>query len=117
MGSGKSDPPSLLLSPANTLSKRLFSVVFLPCGCERALRGALTLKSVLKGPGARAINIPSRSKSIPSLRLLNALNSEHRGLKMRFSLATIAFDRESAQMSQIILSQGKTRLQTPILTI
>ena len=28
--------------------------------------------------------------------LLNALNSEDRGLKVRFSLATIAFDRESA---------------------
>ena len=31
-----------------------------------------------------------------TLRLLNALNSEDRGLKVRFSLATIAFDRESA---------------------
>ena len=41
-----------------------------------------------------------------SLRLLNALNSEDRGLKVRFSLATIAF-RESAQMSQILSSQGK----------
>ena len=36
---------------------------------------------------------------LPTLRLLNALNSEDRGLKVRFSLATIAFDRESAQMS------------------
>ena len=31
-------------------------------------------------------------------------NSEDRGLKVRFSLATIAFDRESAQMSQILSS-------------
>ena len=51
-----------------------------------------------------------------TLRLLNALNSEDRGLKVRFSLGTIAFDRESAQMSQILSSQGKTHLQTPILT-
>ena len=29
-----------------------------------------------------------------SLRLLNALNSEDRGLKVRFALATIAFHRE-----------------------
>ena len=47
-----------------------------------------------------------------TLRLLNALNSEDRGLKVRFSLATIAFERESAQMSQILSSQGKTHLQT-----
>ena len=46
-----------------------------------------------------------------SLRLLNALNSEDRGLKVRFSLATIAFDRESA--SQILLSQGKNAPSNP----
>ena len=48
-----------------------------------------------------------------SLRLLNALNSEDRGLKVRFSLATIAFDRESAQMSQILSSQGKNAPSNP----
>ena len=47
------------------------------------------------------------------LRLLNALNSEDRGLKVRFSLATIAFDRESAQMSQILSSQGKDAPSNP----
>ena len=47
------------------------------------------------------------------LRLLNALNSEDRGLKVRFSLATIAFDRESAQMSQILSSQGKNAPSNP----
>ena len=46
-----------------------------------------------------------------SLRLLNALNSEDRGLKVRFSLATI--DRESAQMSQILSSQGKNAPSDP----
>ena len=48
-----------------------------------------------------------------TLRLLNALNSEDRGLKVRFSLATIAFDRESAQMSQILSSQGKNAPSNP----
>ena len=32
---------------------------------------------------------------------------------MRFSLATIAFDRESAQMSQILSSQGKNAPSEP----
>ena len=49
----------------------------------------------------------------PFLRLLNALNSEDRGLKVRFSLATIAFDRESAQMSQMLSSQGKNAPSNP----
>ena len=48
-----------------------------------------------------------------TLRLLNALNSEDRGLKVRSSLATIAFDRESAQMSQILSSQGKNAPSNP----
>ena len=48
-----------------------------------------------------------------TLRLPNALNSEDRGLKVRFSLATIAFDRESAQMSQILSSQGKNAPSNP----
>ena len=49
-----------------------------------------------------------------TLRLLNALNSEDRGLKVRFSLATIAFDRESAQMlSNTIIAKFPNSLQTP----
>ena len=48
-----------------------------------------------------------------TLRLLNALNSEDRGLKVRFSLATIAFDRETAQMSQMLSSQGKNAPSNP----
>ena len=48
-----------------------------------------------------------------TLRLLNALNSEDRGLKVRFSLATVAFDRESAQMSQMLSSQGKNAPSNP----
>ena len=39
--------------------------------------------------------------------------SEDRGLKVRFSLATIAFDRESAQMSQILSSKGKNAPSNP----
>ena len=49
--------------------------------------------------------------------LLNALNSEDRGLKVRFSLATIAFDRESAQMSQMLSSQGKKRTFRPLSSL
>ena len=52
-----------------------------------------------------------------SLRLLNALNSEDRGLKVRFSLATIAFDRGSAQMSRILSSQGKKRTFKPLSSL
>ena len=48
-----------------------------------------------------------------TLRLLNSLNSEDRGLKVRFSLAAIAFDRESAQMSEILSSQGKNAPSNP----
>ena len=48
-----------------------------------------------------------------ALRLLNALNSEDRGLKVRFSLAMIAFGRESAQMSQILSSRGKNASSNP----
>ena len=56
-----------------------------------------------------AVFLPPRS----SLRLLNALNSEDRAVKVRFSLATIAFDRESAQMSEILSSQGKNAPSDP----
>ena len=51
------------------------------------------------------------------MRLLNALNGEDRGLKVRFSLATIAFDRDSAQMSQILSSQGKKRTFRPLSSL
>ena len=36
---------------------------------------------------------------------------------MHFSLATIAFDRESAQMSQILSSQGKKRTFKPLSSL
>ena len=52
-----------------------------------------------------------------TLRLLNALNSEDRGLKVRFPLATIAFGRESAQMSQILSSQGKNAPSNPLSSL
>ena len=51
------------------------------------------------------------------MRLLNALNSEDRGLKVHFSLATIAFDRESAQVSQMLSSQGKKRTFKPLSSL
>ena len=53
-----------------------------------------------------------------TLRLLNALNSEDRGLKVRFSLATIVFETfELIQCLKCYRRKGKTHLQTPILTI
>ena len=46
------------------------------------------------------------------------LNSEDRGLKVRFSLATIAFDRDyQLKCLKYYHRKGKTHLQTPILTI
>ena len=42
-----------------------------------------------------------------TLRLLNALNSEDRGLKVRFSLATIVFETFELILCQMLSSQGK----------
>ena len=50
--------------------------------------------------------------SLP-LRLLNALNSEDRGLKVRFSLAMIVFETFELILCQMLSSQAKTHLQTP----
>ena len=44
--------------------------------------------------------------------------SEHRALKVRFSLATIAFETENQlKCLKYYRRKGKTHLQTPILTI
>ena len=48
-----------------------------------------------------------------SLRLLNALNSEDRGLKVRFSLATIVFETFELILCQMLSSQGKTAPSNP----
>ena len=66
-----------------------------------------------KGPSSQRDSRKSCIRVDTTLRLLNALNSEDRGLKVRFSLATIAFDRESAQMSQMLSSQGKNAPSDP----
>ena len=59
--------------------------------------------------------VPSCSRAFLPVRLLNALNSEDRGLKVRFSLATIVFETfELIQMSQMLSLHGKN---APILTI
>ena len=42
-----------------------------------------------------------------TLRLLNALNSEDRGLKVRFSLAMIVFETFELILCQMLSSQGK----------
>ena len=48
-----------------------------------------------------------------SLRLLNALNSEGRGLKVRFSLATIVFETFELILCQMLSSQGKNAPSNP----
>ena len=49
-----------------------------------------------------------------TLRLLNALNSEDRGLKVRFSLARIVLETfKLIQMSQMLSSQGKNAPSDP----
>ena len=60
---------------------------------------------------------PGIPRVAPTLRLLNALNSEDRGLKVRFSLATIVFETfELILCVKYYRRKGKTHLQTPILT-
>ena len=59
---------------------------------------------------------PSRTKNSTeskSLRLLNALNSEGRGLKVRFSLATIVFETFELILCQMLSSQGKNAPSNP----
>ena len=47
------------------------------------------------------------------LRLPNALNSEERGLKVRFSLATIVFETFELILCQMLSSQGKNAPSNP----
>ena len=47
------------------------------------------------------------------LRLLNALNSEDRGLKVRYSLATIVFETFELILCQMLSSQRKNALSNP----
>ena len=48
-----------------------------------------------------------------TLRLLNALNSEDRGLKVRFSLAMIVFETFELILRQMLSSQGKNAPSNP----
>ena len=52
-----------------------------------------------------------------SLRLLNALNSEDRGLKARFSLATIVFETFELILCPMLSSQGKKRTFKPLSSL
>ena len=54
---------------------------------------------------------------VQTLRLLNALNSEDRGLKVRFSLATIVFETFELILCQMLLSQGKKRTFKPLSSL
>ena len=55
----------------------------------------------------------SANRALVSLRLLNALNSEDRGLKVRFSLATIVFETFELILCQMLSSQGKNAPSNP----
>ena len=48
-----------------------------------------------------------------ALRLLNALKSEDRGLKVRFSLAMIVFETFELILCQMLSSQGKNAPSNP----
>ena len=48
-----------------------------------------------------------------TLRLLNALKSEDRGLKVRFSLAMIVFETFELILCQMLSSQGKNAPSKP----
>ena len=50
---------------------------------------------------------------IVTLRLLNALNGEDRGLKVRFSLAMIVFETFELILRQMLSSQGKNAPSNP----
>ena len=63
-------------------------------------------------------HFPVLSRDFPdSLRLLNALNSEVRGLKVRFSLAMIVFETFELILCQMLSSQGKKRTFRPLSSL
>ena len=57
--------------------------------------------------------LPRGIKMSRTLRLLNALNSEDRGLKVRFSLAMIVFEIFELILCQMLSSQGKNAPSNP----
>ena len=80
---------------------------------QKELRRGCPCNATRGGGGVASATLRLNQWHGTALRLLNALNSEDRDLKVRFSLATIAFDRESAQMSQMLSSQGKNAPSNP----
>ena len=69
-----------------------------------AASGSFEEVRVFRGKGLR---------SAESLRLLNALNREDRGLKVRFSLVTIVFETFEPILCQMLSSQGKNAPSNP----
>ena len=64
--------------------------------------------------GVARNNIANRARAWDTtLRLLNALNSEDRGLKVRFSLATIVFETFELILCQMLSSHGKNAPSNP----
>ena len=66
----------------------------------------LELSDVITG------RIREEQKNTITLRLLNALSSEDRGLKVHFSLATIVFETFELIVCQMLSSQGKNEKRT-----
>ena len=69
--------------------------------------GGLTGTKILNKHFVKKLAFPN------SLRLLNALNSEDRGLKVRFSLAMIAFETFELILCQMLSSQGRNAPSNP----
>ena len=104
--------PPPLATPGKTPERQTVGTVTASTKCSPLQAQCRHCKERLPGP-RKGLWVTFSSLSPKTLRLLNALNSEDRGLEVRFSLATIAFDRESAQMSQILSSQGKNAPSDP----
>ena len=71
------------------------------------------VSSFFKTDQTDAEGSPLKSRLWVPLRLLNALNSEDRCLKVRFSLATIVFETFELILCQMLSSQGKNAPSNP----
>ena len=67
----------------------------------------------IRGPTLSFLSLFFGKRQASTLRLLNALNSEDRGLKVRFSLATIVFETFELILCQMLSSQGKNAPSNP----
>ena len=100
------------IDPCEGNSLRLRSASLVHSGLH--LRASsLRKQSVMLGQGCFRALFPEGLRHTNSLRLLNALNSEDRGLKVRFSLAMIVFETFELILCQMLSSQGKNAPSNP----